>query len=113
MKRSLIGLGHSEILTRSVGDIRIRTVVLCLQPSPVSYWKGTLFTMEQTMKTCWQCTGQDGRAKKIYLTKEEAMDAARYIKYKRGVDLQAYRCEWSGGWHLTKSERGEGWYRDC
>lgn len=59
-------------------------------------------------ETCSHCTGHDGKPKRRYRTEEEAQRTADHVERCRGVRLRVYRCEWSGGWHLTSDLNGSG-----
>ena len=53
-------------------------------------------------KKCDRCSGEDGKVKQGYLTKDEAHSTAQMIHVKEGKVLRVYKCEY-GGWHLTKA----------
>lgn len=53
-------------------------------------------------KKCDRCSGEDGKVKQGYLTKDEAHSTAQMIHVKEGKILRVYKCKY-GGWHLTKA----------
>lgn len=58
----------------------------------------------QTPSTkCACCTGSDGRPKDLYKTRDDARRRADIIKSEKGVSLNVYQCQYSGGWHLTRT----------
>jgi hypothetical protein len=46
----------------------------------------------------------DGNAKVRYPSETEANKAGFAYRLEHGVDLNAYQCEYCGGWHLGTSE---------
>ena len=52
---------------------------------------------------CSRCTASDGNLKDTYRTKKEANVRAAIIYDEHGILLRVYRCNYSDGWHLTKS----------
>jgi hypothetical protein len=46
--------------------------------------------------------------KKIYDTREAAMDAIQHMESVRHVKLSAYQCSICGFWHLTSGEKDKG-----
>ncbi len=49
------------------------------------------------------CIGRvSGAALSVYDSLEDAQKRADIIKSERGLRLEVYECEHSGGWHLTK-----------
>ncbi len=51
---------------------------------------------------CSYCTGADGKPKDLYKTYADAKRRADIIRSERGLHLEVYECEHTGGWHLTK-----------
>lgn len=46
---------------------------------------------------------QTGPCSKVaYRTRGEANIAARHIAQRRGRSMRSYKCEYCGGWHLSK-----------
>lgn len=49
-----------------------------------------------------QCLDRDGRAKRAYPTREDAVRRARLRCQRVGISLEPYSCAACGEWHLTK-----------
>ena len=49
----------------------------------------------------------DGQPKSAYRSQGEALSVADERRSESGVDLDAYRCEICGSWHLGSYGRGE------
>ena len=54
-------------------------------------------------KKCDYCTGGDGQFKSLYRNRSEADMRANIILQEQEIKLYSYQCEYSSGWHLTKS----------
>ena len=50
-----------------------------------------------------RCTGEDGKTKKAYQSKQVADKAAEERSQRVGMQLWPYRCGQGNGWHLTRS----------
>jgi len=44
------------------------------------------------------------QSKRFYISKTEAEDMATYLYYKKGIDLNVYRCNICDGWHLSSKK---------
>jgi len=61
-----------------------------------------------TRHNCPYCTDRNGRSKRLYPSSEDAHEIAAHIFRERGVQLRVYRCDQTGGYHLT-SKLTDGW----
>lgn len=52
---------------------------------------------------CKYCKGKDGKQKDIYITLQNALDAAKFIESERQIYLTPYKCPCNNGYHLTKN----------
>jgi hypothetical protein len=51
---------------------------------------------------CTQCTDSGLFFKDLYPSRQEAEKTAVYLKKEKRVQLYAYKCPHTTGWHLTK-----------
>ncbi|WP_261859332.1 hypothetical protein [Photobacterium sanguinicancri] len=54
-------------------------------------------------KTCFNCTGGDGKNKQLYPTYQIAKQRAEILFQEKGKHLKLYECPFNKGWHLTKN----------
>jgi hypothetical protein len=52
------------------------------------------------------CTGRDGRPKRLYPSRVEALNCAAYLLETQGVRLRVYECPYCSGYHLTSDLNG-------
>lgn len=67
------------------------------------YWHLAPKNRQTPSEKCYHCTGQNGRAKETYESREDAERRAEIIYQERGYRLYVYPCSHRSGYHLTKN----------
>jgi len=52
------------------------------------------------------CKDANGKPKKLYNGRHEAEEIAKVRSSQANIHLSVYKCPYSDGWHLTKSNGG-------
>ena len=58
-------------------------------------------------RQCQFCTDSALFQKDLYATRQEAEATARHLFMEKKIQLSAYKCPHSSGWHLTHGDRGK------
>jgi len=67
------------------------------------FWHLSPKSRQTPSHKCHHCTSSDGIQKDSYRSKQEARLRADIIYDEQGIRLKVYQCQFSSGWHLTKS----------
>lgn len=67
------------------------------------FWHLSPKSRQTPSHKCHYCTSRDGVQKDSYRSKREANLRADIIYREKGILLDVYQCQFSAGWHLTKS----------
>jgi len=62
----------------------------------------------QTRRQCFHCTDSALFQKDLYATRDEAQSNADWLRKEKKIQLYAYKCPHSSGWHLSKSLSASG-----
>lgn len=51
------------------------------------------------------CSGKDGKRKKLYFSEYEATEMAELRSRETGITMHVYKCPEGEGWHITSNQR--------
>lgn len=51
------------------------------------------------------CSGKDGKRKKLYSSEYEAIEMADLRSRETGITMHVYECPEGEGWHITSNQR--------
>jgi hypothetical protein len=95
---------HSQTAAELAAEELQRTFDYILTPFYCSFCAYWHLTAEITRKQCYHCTDSALFLKDIYASKADAESTATWLKREKKIQLYAYKCPHSAGWHLTKKD---------